>query len=188
MRGRRRGFTMVEVLVVTGIMTGLGGGAFPNVTNKAHQVECYNQLRQIFLAFQMMAAADEPLPRAWFYPPDNHQYREQFNLVNIMAKNGVDKQFFICPSAPEELKQRGICYLYNDRLSERTLDSIEKPAETWLMMDVNGVTDQIPAAHNGGCNVLYCDGHVKWVPSGSIPKLIEQAVDFQGQAPAPEEE
>ena len=181
MRSRRRGFTCAEVLIVTGMLTALGGGGFPNVTNKAHQVTCFNQLRQMYLAFQMMAANDEPLPQAWFYPPDNHPYREQYNLVNIMSRQGVPKNFFICPSAPDELQQRGMCYLYNDRLCKRNIDGVEDPSGTWLMMDVNGVTDQIPAAHNGGCNVLYCDGHVKWMPSSAIPNLLTQAVDYTGQ-------
>ncbi|MHB8995272.1 MAG: prepilin-type N-terminal cleavage/methylation domain-containing protein [Armatimonadota bacterium] len=181
-RNRRRGFTTAEVLIVTGILTALGGGnSFQNVTNKAHQVTCYNQLRQLGLSFMMMAHMDEPLPQAWFYPPDNHPAREQYNIVNIMARQRVPKQFFICPSAPEELKARGCCYLYNDRLSNRNLDSIDRPGETWLMMDVNAVTSEVPPAHNEGCNVLFCDGHVKWMPASAIPNLMQQAVDFQGQ-------
>lgn len=178
---RRGGFTTAEVLIVTGILTALGGNGFQNVTNKAHQVTCFNQLRQIFLAFQMMANNDEPLPQAWFYPPDNHPNREKYNIVNLMAAQGVPAQFFICPSAPEELKARRICYLYNDRLSNRNLDNIENPAGTWLMMDVNAVSEEIPAAHNGGCNILYCDGHVKWMASSAIPRLMTQAVDFRGE-------
>lgn len=181
MRSRRRGFTTVEVMVVTGILTALGGGGFPNVSVRAHRVTCNNQLRQIFMALNMMAMNDEPLPQAWFYPPDNHPAREQYNLANIMARQGVPKQFFICPAAPDELKQRGVCYLYNDRLSNRNLDGIQDPSNTWLLMDVNGVTDLVPPAHEGGCNVLFCDGHVKWLPSGSIPKLIMQAVDYRGE-------
>ncbi len=181
MRISKRGFTTVEVLLVTGILTALGGDSFTGVTSKAHQVACFNQLRQIYMAFQMMAMNDEPLPRAWFYPPDNHPYREQFNLANIMARQGVPKQLFICPAAPEEIKQRGICYLYNDKLCNRNLDGISDPANTWLLMDVNAVTDQVPPAHLGGCNVLYCDGHVKWVPASAIPKLITQAVDYRGE-------
>ncbi|MBU0611628.1 MAG: hypothetical protein KKI08_27365 [Armatimonadetes bacterium] len=183
MRIKRRGFTTVEVMVVTGILTSLAGGgnSFQQVTNKAHQVACFNQLRQIYMAFQMMAVNDEPYPQAWFYPPDNHPAREQYNIVNIMGRNGVPKNFFICPSAPPEIQQRGCCYLYNDKLSNRNMDGIEDPSNTWLMMDVNGVSDQVPAAHNGGCNVLYCDGHVKWVPSSGIPKIITQAVDYRGE-------
>lgn len=180
---RRRGFTTAEVLIVTGIMTALAGNgnSFQNVTNKAHQTACFNQLRQIGMAFTMMANNDEALPQAWFYPPDKHPYREQYNIVNLMARQGVPKQFFICPSAPEELKDRGCCFLYNDRLCNRNLDGIDNPSETWIMMDVNGVSDTVPAAHSEGCNVLYCDGHVKWLPSSSIPRLMQQAVDFRGQ-------
>lgn len=178
---RRRGFTTAEVLVVCGIMAALGGNGFQNCTNKAHQVACFNQLRQIGMAFMMRAQMDEPLPRAWFYPPDNHQARETYNIVRLMARDGVPANFFICPSAPQELQQRGICYLYNDKLSDRNLDSIDNPAETWLMMDVNGISKDIPPAHNGGCNVLFCDGHVKWMPGTAIPNMMTQAVDFQGE-------
>ena len=178
---RTRGFTMAEVLIVTGILTSLGGNGFQNVTNKSYQVQCYNQLRQMFMAFQMRANNDEPLPQAWFYPPDPpHPAREQYNLVNLLARDGVPKSLFICPSAPEEIKNRGICYLYNDKLSNRNLDSIDNPTATWIMMDVNAVSGDITPAHNGGCNVLYCDGHVKWMSVQEIPNLMSQAVDFRG--------
>ncbi|MEN6401972.1 MAG: prepilin-type N-terminal cleavage/methylation domain-containing protein [Armatimonadia bacterium] len=178
---RRRGFTTVEILVVTGILTSLGGNGFQNCTNKAHQVACFNQLRQIGMAFQMRANMDEPLPQAWFYPPDNHPARERYNIVNIMKKDGVMPQMFICPSAPDEVKQRGITYLYNDKLCNRNMDSIENPTETWLMMDVNAINQEITPAHNGGCNVLFCDGHVKWLPATAIPNLVTQAVDYRGE-------
>jgi prepilin-type processing-associated H-X9-DG protein len=176
---RRRGFTMAEVLIVTGILTSLGGNGFQNVTNKAYQTQCLNNLRQVFLGFQMRAANDEPLPQAWFYPPDPpHPHRDRFNIVNLMAGSGVPRQMFICHSAPEEIKQRGCCYLYNDRLSNRNLDNISNPSQTWLMMDVNAINGEITPAHNGGCHILYCDGHVKWTPSTNIPNIMRQAVDY----------
>lgn len=182
LRRNRRGFTMAEVLVVTGILSALGGegNSFQAVTNKAHQVACFNQLRQLYLALQMRAMGGDPLPQAWFYPPDNHPYRETYNLVNIMAREGVNKQLFICPSAPPEIQERGICYLYNDRLCNKEMDLVGDPAATWLMMDVNAITDKVPPAHNGGCNVLFCDGHVKWVPATALPNLMAQAVDYAG--------
>jgi prepilin-type processing-associated H-X9-DG protein len=182
LRSKRRGFTTVEVLIVTGILASMGGDSFQSVTNKAYQTSCFNQLRQIFVAIQGMANDDESLPLAWFFPPDPpNPAREKYNLVNIMARNGVDKRLFICPSAPEAMKARGITYLYNDRLGKRDLDSIDQPSTTWLMMDANAVsTDKITPAHFGGCNVLYCDGHVKWVPVSALPILMTQAVDYRG--------
>jgi prepilin-type processing-associated H-X9-DG protein/prepilin-type N-terminal cleavage/methylation domain-containing protein len=181
-RSHRRGFTMVEVLMVTGIMSALGGNSFQNVTNKAYQTQCLNNLRQIFMGFQMQAANDEPLPQAWFYPPDPpHPQRDRYNLVNLMAGHGVPRQLFICPSAPTEIKQRGCCYLYNDRLSNINLDNLPNPSQTWLMMDVNAIHGEIIPSHNGGCHILYGDGHVKWTPISNIPVIMRQATDYRAE-------
>ncbi len=170
-RGRRRGFTAVEVLAVTTILTSLGGGSFTGVTEQAHRVTCEQHLRQIGMALQMRAMSGEPLPRAWFYPPDPpHPTRETYNLVRLMA-NEVPRNLFICPSAPTAIQQRGICYVYNDACGGKLLDQIPNPSMTWLMMDINAVSSRVPPAHNGGCNVLFVDGHVKWYPASQLPKF-----------------
>jgi len=167
-RGRRAGFTAVEVLAVTAILTSLGGGSFINVTERAHRTACQQHLRQIGMAMQMRAMTDEPLPRAWFYPPDPpHPARDRYHLARIMTE--VPPQMFICPSAPTAIQQRGICYVYNDRVGGKLLDEIPNAAQTWLLMDINVVSDQVPPAHNGGCNVLFVDGHVKWYPASQLP-------------------
>ncbi|MGM0493596.1 MAG: H-X9-DG-CTERM domain-containing protein, partial [Armatimonadota bacterium] len=80
-------------------------------------------------------------------------------------------QMFICPASPQAIQQRGISYVYNDRLGGKVPDQIPNPAGTWLMMDINVVSDQVPPAHNGGCNVLFVDGHVKWYPASQLPKF-----------------
>ena len=120
---------------------------------------------------QMMTMTGEPLPRAWFYPPDNHPNRERYNLVNIMAAEGVPKEMFICPSAPQAIQHRGICYIYNDKLGGKTVDELPDPARVWMLMDLNVVTPEVPPAHNGGCNVLFVDGHVKWYPASQLPRF-----------------
>ena len=170
-RGRRKGFTAAEVLAVTGILSTLGGGSFVNVTEQGHRTTCQQHLHQIGLAIQMRTMMDEPLPRAWFYPPDPpHPARNQYHLANVLSSD-VPKQMFICPAAPQAIQQRGICYVYNDKLGGKMPDQIPNPAATWLMMDVNLVTSEVPAAHNGGCNVLFVDGHVKWYPAAQIHAL-----------------
>ena len=114
-RGRRLGFTAAEILVVTGILTGLGGNSFVGSTSKAHQTACANNLRQIGMAIQMRTMTGDPLPRAWFYPPDPpHPARNQYHLAHVMSGE-VPAQMFICPGAPSQIQQRGICYVYNDK-------------------------------------------------------------------------
>lgn len=169
-RARRAGFTAVEILAVTGILTGLGGGAFVGNTSQAHQTACQQQLRQIGMAIQMMTMTGEPLPKAWFYPPDRHQNRETYNIVRLMSSH-VPANLFVCPAAPQEINRRGIAYVYNSRVGGRTLDSIGNPSRTWLLMDINVVSDQVPPAHRGGCNVLFADGSVKWFPASQLPKF-----------------
>lgn len=170
-RNRRAGFTAVEVLAVVSILTSLGGNAFVGSTSKAHQTACQQQLRQIGMAIQMRTMEGEPLPRAWFYPPDPpHPAREQYNIARVMASE-VPQQMFICPGAPQAIQQRGICYVYNDALGGKMADQLPNPAQTWLMMDVNVVSGDVPPAHNGGCNVLFVDGHVKWYPASQLPKF-----------------
>jgi len=170
MRRKRGGFTMAEVLVVTGILTGLGGGAFMGVNEMAHRTTCQQHLRQIGMAIQMMTMTGDPLPRAWFYPPDEHPNRDQYHLAKVLASQ-VPAQMFICPSAPQSIQERGICYIYNDKLGGKVADELGDASRIWMLMDINVVSDQVPPAHNGGCNVLFVDGHVKWYPASQLPKF-----------------
>ena len=72
------------------------------------------------------------------------------------------------------IQQRGICYIYNDKLGGKSADTLPDPSRVWLLMDMNVVTGEVPPAHNGGCYVLFVDGHVKWYPASQLPKFQVQ--------------
>lgn len=188
---RKGGFTLVEVLVVTGIMVSMGGQDFTGAMDKARQSQCAQQLKQIYQALQMYGIDnDDKLPQAWFFPPDQHPYRETYNLARLLSSYAGDKRLFVCPAAPQALQAKGITYVWNDACNSKMLSQI--PPNTWLMTDVNVVCNKslltawlkakgveegsdewnrvmegaamIPPAHVGGYNVLYANGAVKWSP------------------------
>lgn len=185
-RGRRSGFSMVEVTVVTGILTTLAsqsGSAYMQAKNKAAADQCLNNLKQIYLAIQTLDDEGR-LPVAWFFPCKTIQTQDggvqldpndPYNLANIVAgRNSSIRKLFVCPAAPETWQRLGITYVYNDTLCGLTLDNIPNHAERWLMMDANVISmTSIPAPHIEGYNVLYCDGHVKWVPAGMIAQVFQ---------------
>lgn len=177
---------MVEVTVVTGILTTLAsqsGSAFMQARNKAAQTQCAANLQQIYQAIQVRDEEGR-LPTAWFFPWKGVQTEDggyqldpndPYNLVNIVAgRNTSIRQLFICPGAPDTWQRLGITYVYNDTLCGQLLDNIPNTSERWLMMDANVISmDKLPAPHIEGYNVLFCDGHVKWVPRGAIAQVFQ---------------
>ncbi len=196
-RGSRSGFTLIELTTVCGIMAtlaGQSGSAFLQVQNKALGVQCISQLQQINQAIQITTEEnDGRLPVAWFFPfkrdpadPENLgklDPADPYNIVNIVAGRNVGlRKLFVCPAAPDTWKQLGITYVYNDTVGGKLLDSLPNPAATWLMMDANIMSpQQFAAPHVGGYNVLFCDGHIKWVPQAAMAAIWR----IPGAAPQP---
>ena len=157
---------MVELMVVTTLMTSFGaGGGYVGVMDKTRQQVCASNLRQLGVAVKMFAMDnDGRLPNAVFYPNPKTAAQNPRNIRNLLWPYVKNQALFLCPSAPEGLKQIGITYVWNDRRSGHLLDSIKDPTNTLLMIDAVSVLGK--PAHLGGYNILYADGHVKWSPQG----------------------
>ena len=162
---RRTGFTLIELTTVTAIMTGLAANSnnFAACKDKARQTVCRENLRQIYQGLQMFIMDEGSYPHAWFYPPDNHPRREQYNIARLLHSYTGAPQLFICPSAAPAIQQRKIAYLWNDALNSKPDGSISNPTATWVMEDINAVTTKVPPSHDTGYNVLCADGHVRFV-------------------------
>ncbi len=167
LRGRR-GFTLAEVMTTCTLIAGLGGGgAWVSPTDQARQQVCVQHLQVISQAFQMADLRGQPLPQACFFPKNGSVTD---SLPKLMGGQ-VQEQAFYCPAAPVKLKEHKITYLYNSKLGGKMMAQVQERSKTWLIADICVASSKFPGMHNGGANILFADGQVRFVPKDQWPKL-----------------
>lgn len=166
---RRAAFTLIEVMVVTGIMMAQTNN-YGDVKKIAHQKACENNLRQIYLALQMEDTTSGALPDAKFYT--EKPKKDPKSLYNVLGPNYQPS--LVCPVFPPSLKDTGCTYLYNDTLAGQPLDSVQQPNKTWLVTELNAVSPKIPMPHLRGFHILYADGHIE-ITKTLPPDLADMA-------------
>ena len=152
--------------MVTAIMSSIPVSSYLGVKNKALKVQCASQLRQIGMAVNMFAMSEGKYPDAKFCPED--PLNDPKSIVTLLKPYGMGRKIFICPTAPQVLKKRGLTYIWNDELSGKDPSQVRNTSGTWMMVDITAMDDRI-SSHQGGYNILYADGHVDW--SSEAPPL-----------------
>ena len=138
----RRAFTIVELLVVIGIIGVLMGILLPTlsrVRQRAYTLRCANTLRQFGIAWQMYASAQAGrvvpgrLPRyngvaSTYDLGEGDEYRPRwYELLGAQIKRYATKtpikiendnwtikdDFFLCPAVPDWTNSRNYTYGYN---------------------------------------------------------------------------
>ena len=124
--GRRRGFTVLEVLVciaVIGVLLSLVVPAVQNARESARSADCKNRLRQIGLASHNFHAAHGEFPKKFWYYESLMPYLDLQNLYSKIEAdranpNGInpDDNFgtapvFACPSGDVNSAKLEVSYL-----------------------------------------------------------------------------
>lgn len=187
----RHGFTLIELLVVIAIIAILAAILFPvfaKAREKARQTSCLSNARQWATAVVEYAQDyDEVLVPSYSARPGlSPAYSLWYMNLQPYVQN---TQLQRCPSAAGPAyngslggTDMAINLHVAPSYSGVPLASINYPADTLIIADADwtrSTTDYpnsnswrvsipyhpsyfIPARHNGGANLVFCDGHAKW--------------------------
>jgi prepilin-type N-terminal cleavage/methylation domain-containing protein/prepilin-type processing-associated H-X9-DG protein len=149
---RRQAFTLVELLMaiaIVGILAAILLPVMAGARNKAHNVACLNNLRQLGIATRLYAEDDNAtLPAAEFLPsnPTNPQ-KPLPRISDLLAQytgrlagSNASALVFKCPNDSDfYFDVEGSSYQWNSALNGRRIDLGEKQHTSGIAVS-NGVT------------------------------------------------
>ncbi|MGE5531778.1 MAG: DUF1559 domain-containing protein [Bacteroidota bacterium] len=210
---------LLVVIAIIAILAAILFPVFAKAREKARQSSCLNNVKQITLGLmQYTQDYDERFPGGasthwgdYVYPAYPHGgyvdaiYPYVKNVQVFMCPSdsirnclihanspGQDHQFYsdVLPGTYPN-QQLSYCYNYYFNSTNRTLGSIDLPAETCLVgeaierpyvyyvgsaspyyLDVNSSRMLGGCRHNEGMNIGYVDGHAKWQGKTSLGKVV----------------
>ncbi|OGV59394.1 MAG: hypothetical protein A2X45_22220 [Lentisphaerae bacterium GWF2_50_93] len=151
-----RYFTLTELLLVTAIVTSIPAGTYLKVKQKAVEIDCLNNMRQVGTSIVAFHLSNGEYPKAAFFPEKPKTDKNSIRVI-LGDELGGDK-IWICPAMPDALKDKGLTWVYNDTLAGKS--TVKDPEKTWILIEFTCVSKKTPSAHPGGYNIVYADGHV----------------------------
>lgn len=139
------------------LFAGLAAGGFFVVHQKMLTRRCAGNLHRIYSALEMYEIDHGTLPRLAFFPDDPKQDND--SLAAALQPYGAGSDVCVCPAAPAYHRSLGLTYLWNVQLNGRKLHPPGPP--TWMLVELDALSDQIPPPHLGRFNILYTDGQVR---------------------------
>lgn len=180
-RKEHRGFTLIEMLVVVGILAVLAAILFPvfaHVRENARASACLSNYHQIGLAVHMYAQDSDDQT-----PTDGSSFG---GLITDLKPFTHSKAIFVCPDDYDSVKEgRAGSYRMLDLYQGKPLTcgwpdpynpkEVSRPTTTILVYEAehdlnpaHPVVVQPTYRHYGGTQYLLFDGHARWVKGVSV--------------------
>jgi hypothetical protein len=150
------GFSALAVLVFIMVLA-IGSASVRIALERARQDRCARNLRRIYSWLEMYEIDRGTLPHLAMFPDEPRHDHD--SLVTVLQAYGSGDDTFLCPAEPADLRQEGLTYLWNVQLNGKTLRSPKEP--TWMLVEINALSQTVPAPHFGAYNILYTDGQVR---------------------------
>lgn len=130
---------------------------------------CADNLKSIFRALELYEMERGVLPTLAYFP--DHPMEDSDSLRVVLEPYGLAAHRCVCPQARDVQRNEGLTYIWNASLNGQR---IPKGADrTWMLVDMNALTGDVPAPHMGRYNALMSDGTVERIsdPLKELPGL-----------------
>jgi hypothetical protein len=131
--------------------------------------QCEANLLAIYRALELYEMERGSLPNLAYYPDMPMEDADSLRIV--LEPYGLSPECCVCPQSKPILRAAGLTYIWNVQLNGKRIP--RGTNAVWMLVNIEALTDDVPAPHFGRYNVLYSDGVVRRVrdPMRELPGL-----------------